>query len=72
MKITIQELHAYNKLVELGVAPPIECPINSEHMRTLPWMTEDERVCQRCLACETKVFLSQEAVDVIKLLIYNK
>lgn len=72
MEITIQELHAYNHLVTLGSVPEIPCPKDENHMRTLPWVTEDGRVCQRCFACETKVFLGQEKIGVIKLLINKK
>jgi hypothetical protein len=69
MEITIQELHKYNSLVELGVVPAIPCPINSEHLRTIPWLDEEDRVCQKCLACNSKVFLGQKNIEMIKLLI---
>lgn len=72
MSITIQELHKYNSLVELKAVPAIECPLDSEHMRTIPWEDENGRVYQRCLACESKLFLSQSAIDTIKLLINKK
>ena len=62
----------YNSLIETGTVPPIPCPINSDHMRTLPWIDEKDRVCQKCWACNTKIFLSQKKVDVIKLLINKK
>lgn len=70
MKITIQELHAYNNLVSEGRAPEIPCVLNQEHMRTLPWLDEKDRVCQICLACDTKIFLSQEAEQTVKYYIY--
>jgi hypothetical protein len=69
VEITIQELHKYNLLVETGTVPPIPCPINPEHMRTLPWVDEDDKVCQKCFACNSKVFLGQKNIGVIKLLI---
>lgn len=72
MEITIQELHKYNSLVETGTVPPIPCPINSDHMRTLPWLDENDMVCQKCLACNTKVFLGQKNIAMIKLLISKK
>jgi hypothetical protein len=72
MEITIQELHKYNSLVEVGIVPAIPCPINSDHMRTLPWVDEDERVCQKCWACNSKVFLGQNKIRVIKFLIKKK
>lgn len=72
MEITIQELHEYNNLVELGVVPAIPCPKDEIHMRTLPWLDEADRVCQKCFACNTKIFLGQEKVEVIKFLISRK
>ncbi len=72
MEITIQELHRYNNLVETGIVPPIQCPMDLNHIRTLPWLDEEDRVCQRCFACNTKIFLGQEKIRVIKLLINKK
>jgi hypothetical protein len=72
MEITIQELHRYNNLVEIGIVPPIQCPMDLNHIRTLPWLDEEDRVCQRCFACNTKIFLGQEKIRVIKLLINKK
>jgi len=72
MEITIQELHKYNSLVEVGIAPEIKCPMDENHMRTLPWLDEKDRVCQKCFACGTKIFLGQDKVRVIKLLIKDK
>jgi hypothetical protein len=71
MEITIQELHKYNSLVEDGLVPPILCILDETHMRTTPWVDEKDRVCQKCWACGTKIFLGQERADVIKLLIYK-
>ena len=71
MQITIQELHKYNSLVEEGLVPPILCPKDESHMRTLPWMDSDDKVCQKCFGCNTKIFLSQDAETAIKVLIYK-
>ena len=72
MEITIQELHKYNSLVEVGVVPAIPCPKDSAHMRTLPWLDENEKVCQICFACNTKLFLGQDKVKLIKYLVRRK
>jgi hypothetical protein len=71
MIITIQELHTYKHLVDLELAPPIPCPINSDHTDTIPWFSEDEKVFQLCLACNTKIYLSQDAMNAVKYLIYK-
>lgn len=72
MEITIQELHKYNLLVETDTVPSIPCPLDSEHMRTLPWVDEKDRVCQKCWACNTKLFLNDEKIKMIKFLISKK
>lgn len=72
MEITIQELHKYNLLVETKTVPEIPCPKDSTHMRTLPWVDENDRVCQKCWACNTKLFLSQRDIGMIKLLISKR
>jgi hypothetical protein len=72
MEITIQELHKYNSLVETGTVPPIPCPLDENHVRTLPWVDEEDKVCQKCLACNAKIFLGQKNVTMIKLLISNR
>lgn len=72
MEITIQELHNYNSLVELNAVPSIPCPINEDHMRTTPWVDEEGNVCQKCWACNTKIFLGQKKIEVIKFLINKK
>ena len=69
MELTIQELHQYNSLVEVGMAAAIECPINQDHMRTLPWLDENDRVCQKCFACNTKIFFSQNQADGLRKVI---
>jgi len=55
--ITIQELHAYNKLVEKGVAPGVICPIDPLDGNMIPWSNENEEPCFWCLACNAKSYL---------------
>ena len=69
MELKIQELHQYNSLVELGVAPAIMCPRDDNHMRTLPWLDDKDRVCQKCFACNTKIFFSQQQVEGLRKVI---
>ena len=68
--ITIQELHRYNDLVDMGFLPPIPCPMDGEHLPPVPFVKDDEPVLW-CLECDTKLHLGQRKVTMIKKLIGN-
>lgn len=68
--ITIQELHRYNDMVDAGFLPPIPCPMDPEHMPPVPFVKDDEPILW-CLECDSKLFLGQRKVTMIKKLIGN-
>jgi len=63
--ITIQEIHAYQNLVESGDVKPVICISNKDHGKMIPWINED-KPCFKCLACETKVYPSIKITEAIK------
>lgn len=64
--LTIQEVHAYLKLVELGVTKPILCPLDNDHMPMVSQYDEkSEMPYFYCLACETKLHLGQNLIKFI-------
>ena len=54
--ITIQEVHKYLNLVEIGMAKPILCPLDNQHTH---------------IACNTKVIPGDHLEKKIKLVIKN-
>ena len=42
--ITIQEVHKYLNLVEIGMAKPILCPLDNQHTHMVSWIDEDDVV----------------------------
>lgn len=63
--ITIQELHAYQKFVDLNSAIPVICVSDPDHGKMIPWVNE-ERPCFLCLACDTKVYPGLKMSEAIK------
>lgn len=69
--ITIQELHAYNRLVEKGVAPAVTCPIDPLDGSMIPWSNENDEPCFWCLACNAKSYLGLNQINYIKSLLHQ-
>ncbi len=67
--ITIQELHAYQKLSAVKAAPAFKCPQDDTHLDMIPWFTESEEAVFKCLACNTILHLGNNSVKNIKFLI---
>lgn len=67
--ITIQELHAYYKLIVAGVVPDIPCPINELDGTMIPWADENDEPCMWCLACGTKSYLGLNQTQQIRQLL---
>jgi hypothetical protein len=67
--ITIQEAHKYLQLVNVGMAKPLVCPIDTNHPGMVSWFDKDEKVCFICLACDTKVYPGDNLSKKIKLVI---
>jgi hypothetical protein len=64
--LTIQEVHKYLKLVELGVTKPILCPLDQDHMPMISQYDEKSQMSYfYCLACETKLRLGQNLTKFI-------
>ena len=42
--ITIQEVHKYLNLVEIGMAKPILCPLDNQHTHMVSWIDEEDVV----------------------------
>ena len=68
--ITMQELHAYNKMVLLDILPGILCPLNELDGYMVPWADENNEPCMWCLACDTKSYLGLNQIEKIKLLLH--
>lgn len=64
--ITIQELHAYKKLSEKGLAPSLVCPVDTLHTDIVPWVDEEDKICLWCIFCNSKVYLGSDKEDYIK------
>jgi hypothetical protein len=69
--ITIQELHSYIKMSNIGLVPKLICPIDDLHEDMLPWVDEDEKVCLWCIFCNSKVYLGSERESYIKELLHQ-
>lgn len=65
--ITIQEIHKYLKLVNIGIAKPISCPIDINHPNMVSWLDKKEIPCFICLACDAKVYPGDNLIKKIKL-----
>jgi hypothetical protein len=63
--MTIQELHAYQKLVEMNCAIPVICITDQDHGKMIPWVNE-ERPCFMCLACDTKIYPGLKMAESIR------
>jgi hypothetical protein len=67
--ITIQELHAYKKLSDSGLAPTLVCPVDVLHTEIFPWIDEDNNICLWCVFCNSKVYLGQDRENYFKALL---
>lgn len=63
--ITIQEIHAYQKLVDLNAAIPVICVSNADHGKMIPWVNED-RPCFLCLACDSKIYPGLKMAEAMR------
>lgn len=66
--ITIQELHRYYKLSQVGATKPILCPSDSDHTPMIPWVEEDEPI-MICLGCKSKIRFGENLSNAIKSMI---
>jgi hypothetical protein len=69
--ITIQEVHKYLNLVEVGMAKPILCPLDNQHTHMVSWIDESDVVSFFCIACNTKIIPGDNLEKKIKLVIKN-
>jgi len=67
--ITMQEIHKYLQLVNIGVAKPILCPIDKFHPEMVSWLDKNEKPCFICLGCDTKVYPGDNLIKKIKLVV---
>ena len=66
----MQELHAYNKMAQLGLAPEFACPVDDLHGEIVPWLDDEDNIYLWCIYCNAKVFLGSEKEEHIKRFIY--
>lgn len=66
--ITIQELHRYYKLSQIGATEPILCPSDKDHTPMIPWVEEDEPI-MICLGCKSKIRFGENLSNTIKSMI---
>ena len=64
--ITIQELHAYKKLSDMGIVPALTCPIDVLHTEMFPFLNEDNEIYLWCIFCDSKVYLGENRENYIK------
>lgn len=69
--ITIQEAHKYQELVKDGMAKPILCPVDNDHLPMVSWFNDNETISFLCIACGTKVTPGDNLIKKIKLVINN-
>jgi hypothetical protein len=67
--ITIQELHRYKKLSDLGLVPALSCAIDSLHLEVFPWTDEEDKVCLWCVFCDSRVYLGSNTEEKIMALL---
>lgn len=53
--LTIQEAHRYIKIVSYGLAKPIVCLNDKDHLNLVSWVDDNEDVIFMCLACSYKI-----------------
>jgi hypothetical protein len=53
--ITIQQAHQYLKLVEQGLATPIKCGNDPDHVNLISWLNSEDEVEFICLGCSYKI-----------------
>lgn len=63
--ITIQEIHAYQKLVNLNSAIPIICVSDPDHGKMIPHMNGEDP-CFICLACDSKLHPGLKMQEAIR------
>ena len=68
--ITIQELHRYNSLVDMELAPGVLCKIDPEHGRMNTWVNEKDEPCFWCFGCNLKYYPSLADIQYIKNLLH--
>lgn len=69
--ITIQEIHKYYKLSQMGLVPSLPCPINEMDGDMIPWSDKDDNPCFWCLSCDVKSYLGLEQIKQIKSLLHQ-
>ena len=67
--ITIQELHRYQRMVDLDILPPIVCRVNELDGTMVPWLDEKEEPCFWCMACDSKYYPGLNQVQLIRSLL---
>lgn len=66
--ITIQELHRYYKLSQIGAVEKILCPSDPDHTPMLPNVEDDEPI-MFCLGCKSKLRFGENLSNIIKSMI---
>jgi len=69
--ITIQELHQYYRMSQVGVVPKITCPMNDADGEMIPWVDAKERACMWCLSCNLKLYLGINKIEKIRSLLHQ-
>lgn len=64
--ITIQQAHRYLNLASLGLAKPIKCGNDNEHLDLVSWLNEENEVEFICLACNYKIRPGYKMVKFIE------
>lgn len=67
--ITIQEIHRYILISSAGGAPEFYCPIYPQDGPMSSWVTKDGTPCFWCIACNAKLFPSEQQIEFIKSLL---
>lgn len=67
--LSMKEIHFYNKLVEKGLAKPLECSFNAERVGNhiiMPELDKDDDLFFICLTCNSKFKPGINTAEVIK------
>jgi hypothetical protein len=64
--ITIQEVHQYMRLIDIGVADEIKCPRDKDHTSLVSGIDYNDSIYFWCLACDTKVNPGFDLIEKIR------
>jgi hypothetical protein len=65
-EITMQHIHQYNKLIQLGLVKKIKCPMDLNHTDMISQFDfEENKPYYVCIACNTKIHLGHNLITKI-------